>query len=118
MRFTRQVRPITQAHEDGVDLELRAPRMKIAVRLDGLQWWTEAWWLTDRRRWTLAYAWKVWSREAGHELAEFLVERFSTWEPWHKGESPIPVWLKQCAKTGMIVPTERIFGLLERSSVQ
>ena len=108
MRFTRQSRPITQHHEEGVDLELRAPRMKIAVRNERHQWWVDLSWLTDRRRWKIAYAWKVWGREAGVELAEFLIERFSTWEPWNKGVSPIPAWLKECAKAGIVVPMERL----------
>lgn len=108
MRFTRQARPITKAHEEGVDLELRAPRMKILLRHERLGWWVDLAWLTERRQWKIAYAWKVWGREQGTELAEYLVERFSSWEPWHKGKSPIPEWLKDCAKAGMVVPADRL----------
>lgn len=106
MNFTRQSRPITQAHLEGVDLELRAPRMKIAVRNERLQWWVEVSWLTDRRQWKMAYAWKVWGRDAGVELAEFLAERFKGWQQGMP--SPVPEWLKQCAKARMVVPVERI----------
>lgn len=106
MRFSRQSRLITQHHEEGVDLELRAPRMKLTVRNERHQWWVEVSWLTERRQWKIAYAWKVWGRDAGVELAEFLSERFKGWEPgW---PSPIPEWLKQCTKARMVVPVERI----------
>lgn len=88
MKFTRQARPITHAQENGVDLELRAPRMKIAVRNERRQWWVEISWLGDRRRWAITYAWKVWGRDADVELAAFMAERFKGWEP--RWPSPIP----------------------------
>lgn len=106
MNFTCQSRPIHLAHLEGVDLELRAPRMKISLRNERLGWWVELWWLTDRRQWKLAYAWKVWGRDQGLELAEYLAERFKGWQQGMP--SPIPGWLKQVAKSGMVVPVERI----------
>jgi hypothetical protein len=113
MHFSRQARSHTIAHLDGVDLELRAPRVKIVVRSEWQQWRVVISWLTDRRQWKVAYSWKVWSREQGAELAEYLAECFASWDPGRKGPSPIPEWLKQCAKAGMPVSMER---LKERSA--
>jgi hypothetical protein len=55
MKVTRQARPFTQSHIEGVDLELHVSRMKISVRNER-KWWVEISWLTDRRQWKIAYA--------------------------------------------------------------
>lgn len=108
MHFSRQSRPITQAYDEGVDLELRAPRVRITLRLERMEWFVQLWWLTDRRRWAMAYEWRVWGREDGVALVEYLELRFGRWEPGRKGPSPIPGWLKECAMTNMPVSPERI----------
>lgn len=42
----------------------------------------------------------------GVKLAEFMAGRFMGWQQGMP--SPIPGWLKQVAKSGMVVPVERL----------